>query len=559
MRMLGGIGTRLFGRNRVASEPSAGPVVAGSPARPSTVGTTPGQRQDALIRSNQLLSDRLNRSRTALEQVRTTFDDPTTTSFGRGTSVAHAARELGSTLRSVDELDTQLGQALGGTSAYRATLGSATGRTLVNGTRATARALTPAAETAGAIADLAKVQAQAARDFTDWQRVMADPSATSSARLAATARATQSASKLVTQQHATLSAIRAADSSYLQNPTYARIQRSMSDSRAMQAIGRLNGRAVQAAAVTGTAAGAILGAVTLPTAFQGVQTTYQKLAATLADPTSTRDQDLGAIADFSRATATTVQGMAGLQSSVVALSDMSRLSAFLGRTIAQPGSVVAQLGHGVSTAFRVLGPVADVGLFVADAVKLRTVFSDPAASGWDRFRSVLAVGLDVLKIGSWLMPQTAMLRVATLGLSTAQLLLAASDFARMLGPSVKTWTQTLSDAVRDPGAALRASGQALVSGALWASSKVVQAADGLTWSVTHPGEAVALAGARIQHVGASLGRFVGVMRDSAAVVNGQSPPPEAQPPVQTLPPAQPGSLLPGMAPVLEQTPVPTMP
>lgn len=527
--MLGGIGT-IFGRRRVAVEPvAASPTVAaapGAPARPPL-----SLRQDALIRSNQLLTDRLTRSRTALEQVRTSFDDPSLSTVARGTTVASAARELGGTLRTVEDLNGQLNQAFGDTRVYRSTLGSATGQTLVNGTRATARVITPVAESAGALADLARAQSQAMRDISEWQRVLADPSATSSARLAATARATQSASKLVTQQHATLAALRAADANYLQNPTYQKIQRSMTDSRAMQAIGRVNGRAVQAAAFTGTAAGAVLGAITLPTAFQGIRTTYDRLATTLADPTATRDQQLGSIADFSRATATTVQGVAGLQSSLVALSDMTRLSDFLGRTIAPSGSVLAQAGQGFSNAMRLLGPVADMGLFVADAVKLRTVFSDPASSGWDRFRAVLALGLDTLKIGSWLLPQTAMLRVATLGISTAQLVLAASDFARMLGPSFKTWGQSLSEALRDPGAALRTTGQSLLSGVTWASSKVVQAADGLAWSVTHPGEAARLAGDRLRQAGASIASFVGVMRDSAAVVQGEAPavPPVVQP------------------------------
>jgi hypothetical protein len=520
---------------------------------------TAAQRQEALIRSNQILSDRLVKSRTALEQVRTTFDDPTVTGMGRGSSMAYAARELGQTLRSVDDLQGQLGHAMGGSSAYRATLGSASGQTLINSTRATARVITPAAETAAAMADLAKAQSQALRDVTDWQRLMGDPTATASTRLAATARATQSASKLVTQQHTTLAALRAADANYLQNPIYGKIERSMADSRAMQAIGRVNGRAVQVAAMTGTAAGAVLGAITLPTAFQGVKTTYENLGKTLADPTATRDQDLGAVADFSRATATSVQGIASLNASMMALSDMTRFSSFLSRTVAQPGSVMAQLGQGVSTTLRILGPVADVGLFVADAVKLRTVFADPSSSGWDRFRSVLALGLDVLKIGSWLMPQTALLRTATLGISTAQLILAASDFARMLGPSVKSWAQTVTDAIQDPGATLRASGQAVVSGALWASAKVVQAADGLSWSVTHSVEAVALAGNRLQQAGDSLGRFFGVLRDSAAVVNGQSPHTELPLPVQTIPPAQPDSLLPVKAPVFEQAPVAAMP
>lgn len=491
-------------------------------------------RREAIIKSSDLLRDRFVRSGASLSELDRTLSNPNADTWTRTSAVAGASREFGKTLRTVDALNEQLEVVMGDSPVYQRLARSGSGQALLNTTRAAARTIAPVADVAGAMTDLSRAQAQAARDFSEMQRVLADPAATSSLKIAATARATQSASNYVNQQRAAIKAIQAADANYLSNPTYQRLTANVRDSRTARILDKIDNvltpttmKVVQAA---GTGAGVVLGVITLPKLVQSVQTSYRNLKTTLDDRMATQDQKLDAVADLSRATAGTIQGVQGLRMSVTGLADMARSSSLLGPLMGRMGSagVLARTGTWFTRIMGVLSPIADVGMLVANSVKLKHTMKDPTATFWTKARAILNVGLDGLKLATWLMPQTAALRLAYMGASFFQLGLATYDFGHSIVPALKK----LGNAVLHPVEAVRAMGKAIGEGMLFVSNKVYAAAEALEWAVFHPGEAMRAVGAKVSGMVAGAKEVGSVLKQSAQVVDSSakgmvSPPPGA--------------------------------
>ncbi|MBO9542377.1 hypothetical protein J7643_17435 [bacterium] len=482
-------------------------VAAGGGAQPAN--WLAGSQGEALLNSSNMLRDTFVRSSSAVSNL----DSAVSNAATRPVSLADASRDLGNTLKTVDKLGKEMNVVLGRSNQ------AATGKAFVG--------ITTVTDTAGAFADLSRSQAAAARDLAELQRVLADPNATSALKLAATARATQSASTYVRHQQGAINAIKAADAHYLSNPTYQRMTAEMRDSGMMRFLGKvdevLSPGVLKAAQVAGTSAGLVLGVVAVPTMVKSVGTTYDRLRDTLADDNATRDQKIDAIADLSRATAGTIQGVEGVRLSLTSLGELAANSRLFGGVMGRLQGVgaLAKAGSWFTRFMRVLSPVADVGMLIADGVKLKHVFSDANATGWDKARAILNVGLDGLKLATWLIPGTAALRTAYIGASFLQLGLAAYDFGHSMGPTLKKVGSAAVNTVLHPVQTARAAGNALGEGMLYVSNKVYGAAELLERAVLHPvetakdvGEAASGAIAKVREVG-------GVFRDSAAVVKAQ--------------------------------------
>lgn len=505
-------------------------------------------RREALISSNTMLRDRFVKSGSSLTELSTAFEAPATLAT-RGTAVARAGRELSRSLDTAGKLGDELNHVLGDSPTYQKALASPVGKGFVGVTRAASATVAPVAETAGAVADLTKVHAQALKDFTDWQRVLADPHAAPALKIAATARATQSASALVAQQRTTLQVIAQADANYLTNPAYQKLTANMRESGSLRLVARMNGMLkpglLKAAEVAGTSAGFVLGVITLPTMVASVQTTYTKLAATMADGGATDDQKLDAIADLSRATAGSVQGVEGIRRSGEALFKLAASSERLGGVAARVQSIglVSQTASWFTRIMKVLSPVADLGMLIADGVKLKHVMADAKADGWTKARAILSVGLDGLKLATWLLPQTALVRLGYLAASFLQLGLAARDFGHSFGPFLGKVMRATGQVLTHPAEAFKAAGQALGQGMLYVSRQVYQAADLLELGLQHPSEAAARISAQVQRWWTSMRQVGTVLQGSAQVVSTQARGLKAAPA-----PTQPAATPPVLAP-----------
>lgn len=502
-------------------------------------------RREALISSNTMLRDRFERSSSTLGEIRKTFSDPQATLGARGAVMASAGRELTRTIKTTEDLGSQLNVILGDSPTYQNVVNSAVGQGFMTVTKATVATVGPVAETAGAIADLTRAQSQAVSDFAAMQHVLADAHATTALKIAATARATQSASAFVTQQRTTLQVIQQADVDYQSNPAYQKLTANMRESGSLRLLSRVNGflkpSFVKAAAVAGTGAGFVLGVVTLPTMIRGVQSSFAKLQTTLSDAKSTHDQKLDAIADLSRASAGSVQGVEGMRRSIEGLTQYAAESKSLGAITARVQSIglVSETASWFTKIMRVLSPIADVGMLVADGVKLKHVWDDPKANGWSKARAILSVGLDGLKLGTWLMPQTALVRVGYLGASFMQLGIAAYDFSNGFLPFMTKVGHGVTQAFTHPQEAMRAAGQALGEGLTYVSQSIYRAAGALAFGLAHPAEAMQAVGQKLHDWWSGAQQVGGVLKESALEVKGGAASKTAMSPVAPSPGAVP--------------------
>lgn len=411
-------------------------------------------------------------------------------------AVGESARNVGNALRNANDLQNSINELVGGKlPSGMLTVGQAATRSIV-----------PLTDAAGALADLARAQTQAINDFTEMQRVLANPASTSAMRIAATAKATQSASNFIRKQDTFLKSLDAADRALLaSNPTYAKLTQDTREMRAMKAIGRMSSttmsRLLKAAEVGGSAAGLTLSAIAFPKMIDAVGDSYRQLHATFSDPDATEDQRLGAVADLGRATATTIQTVEGMRLSFSTLARVAQESRLLGPAATKIAST--RLIRFSSTAFGkamgVLMPIADVGLFAANSVKAWQTLKDDNATFGAKARSILAVGLDGLKLATYLLPMTQGLRMAYLGASIASMSLSLWDFGHQLAPTVKTIGAAFVEAVMDPKTALKKVANAAEEGVMTVVRGVKAVATALWKAVTHPGETFANAKVKVEN------------------------------------------------------------
>lgn len=346
-------------------------------------------------------------------------------------------------------------------------LKGAAGHSFSNATRANVRVMLPAVDTAGALADWSLSQTKAMQDFTELQRLLVDPSVPPALKLAAAAKATQSASAFVTKQQVLVNTIRETDENYLSNATYQRLTQDARASASVRALSELDQavmpRVLRFAQVAGTSAGVVVGVLTLPKLVQGVKASYKQLQEALYGSHVTGEKRLDAVADFSRASAGTLQGVQGLHMSLVGLGELAQSSKTFGglATRIQSFGVVSRTNSWITGFLRVLSPLADTGMLVADLVKLKHALTDPQATFWTQVRMGVNVGIDALKLGSWLMPQTAAIRFFYLGTSYAQLGLTVYDFGQTLlgthapkSPVVPASTESMLSSIKHVGATL---------------------------------------------------------------------------------------------------------
>lgn len=452
--------------------------------------------QDSLVLTSQLLSGGVNAN-------------PVIT-------LGDSARNLGNTLRGANQLQSSLDQFVGGKLPDG----------MLKVAQDATRSVVPFTDAAGALADVARAQTRALNDFTELQRVLADPSSTSALRIAATARATQSASDFIRKQDALLKSLDTADAALLaKNPLYAKMTEDTRQMKAVKAIGRMSSttmsRLMKAAEVGGSAAGLTLAAIAFPKTLAAVGNSYEQLHEAFQDPHATEDQRLGAVADFGRATATTIQTVEGMRLSFSTLGRLAQESRLLGPAASKVAStrLIRFSSTALGKAMGVLMPIADVGLFAANGVKAWQTFKDSQASFGAKARSILAVGLDGLKLATYLLPMTQGIRMAYLGASLISTSLALWDFGHQFAPKAKAMGAAFVEAVMDPKAAIQKVANAAEEGLMTVARGVKAAASAVWGAVSHPLDSLSSAKEKVHGMVEGGREVAGTLADAARFVD----------------------------------------
>lgn len=396
--------------------------------------------------------------------------------------VGDTARGLGNTLRGANQVQGHLNELMGGKIPPGvARTGQAASRIL------------PFTDAAAAMADVARSQTRALNDFAELQRVLSDPASTSALRIAATARATQSASDFIRKQDTLLKNLSAADDVLLaNNPAYAKLTQDTRQMKAVKALGRMSSgtmsRLMKAAEVGGSMAGLTLSAIAFPKLVRAVGDSYDKLHTAFQDPGATEDQRMGAVADLGRATASSIHAVEGMRLSFSTLSRVAGSSRLLGSAVTKVAStrLVNFSSTFLGRAMGVLMPIADIGMFAANGVKAWQTLKDESSTFGAKFRSILAVGLDGLKLATYLLPMTQGLRMAYLGASIASLSLATWDFGRSALPTVKKVGSVIVDAVMHPKETLQRVANAAQEGVMTVARGIKEGASAIWNAFKNP-------------------------------------------------------------------------
>ncbi|MBM3259519.1 MAG: hypothetical protein FJY99_07220 [Candidatus Sericytochromatia bacterium] len=292
------------------------------------------------------------------------------------------------------------------------------------------------ADVASSVAGLARSHEAAIRDFNDLQRVLLDPYATTSMRILASAKATQSAATFVDQQSKLLSSMSAADRAYLSaSPVYGKLTQPARP--LMHLLGRTNetlAPLTRTVAFAGSVAGVGLGVVTLPGLVKGTVAAGGRMMDVLDNPSASNMDKANAVADTTRGAAGVIIAGNGIRTGLETIHGLMR-GAQAGTSVG--GSLLGRVAGALGRVMKVLLPVADVGMVIADSVHMVKLAKDAKATTGDRVRQGLLVALGALKLTLYLLPQSLFLRGAYIAASAGQVGLTAWSFAREAWPKVR--------------------------------------------------------------------------------------------------------------------------
>jgi hypothetical protein len=292
------------------------------------------------------------------------------------------------------------------------------------------------ADVASSVAGLARSHETAIRDFNELQRVLLDPHATTSMRILASAKATQSAATFVDQQSKLLSSMSAADRAYLAaSPVYGKLTQPARP--LMQLLGRTSetlAPLTRTVAVAGSVAGVSLGVVTLPALVKGTVAAGGRMMEVFENPASSNMDRANAVADTTRGAAGVIIAGNGIRTGLETIHGAMH-GAQAGTSVG--GSLLGRVAGALGRVMKVLLPVADVGMFIADSVHMVKLAKDAKATTGDRVRQGLLVALGALKLTLYLLPHNLFLRGAYIAASAGQVGLTAWSFAQEAWPRMR--------------------------------------------------------------------------------------------------------------------------
>lgn len=450
------------------------------------------QKASAVAEDAIRLSDSLKLSQQALLKAQKAVASGSSST--QTVAIGELSRQLGNTLKSGNKLQSEIGGAVfSNNSIYAAANKGITGA--VNG-------VTPITDLAGSVADLANSQLQAAKDFAAMQKVLTDPKATMAMKLTASAKATQSASSFIQRQDALMKSISAADDVYLQqSETYRKLTDKTRNAKfvvlASGANKQIMQKALHAAAIGGTSAAFVLSALSLPSLMVSTKTNWDKLLQTVDNPDSSLLDMADSLANTTKAGAGAVYAVQGLNASFEGIMTAVKQGEHLGKLVAKAeGSVLVNnplVAFSKTTFGKIMNfllPIADAGMALADTMRAYHTFHDPKATVRDKARAVLDVGLDFIKVLTYMIPQTRAMRYAYIGASFAQMGLATWDFAHAIKPTLAKAGAAIVDAATHPGETMKAIGGAVQEGVMWVKKKVQAGAEWVENLFENPDQAM---------------------------------------------------------------------
>lgn len=386
------------------------------------------QKLDAISGTMTSISDNLKLSQEALQKTQQAFSSGS--AFNQSMAIGSLSKQLGSTLRNSYKLQSEIGS----TFSENAITASSKASSTIEG-------IAKVTDVAGAFTELASAQSEATKDFYEMQKVLMDPAASVTAKIAASAKATKSASSFITKQNSFLKTLTPAEKAILaESDEFQALTQphksaplaflsKVTESKAMQ-------KALYAAEVGGSSAGFVLSAISLPKLVTGTKDRYAEMVKALENPNATDQQKIDSIAETARAGAGSVYAVKGIGDSftglVTALKKSDRLAPLIAKAEGSSfvnNSLVAFSKTTIGKIVNFLLPIADVGIAMADSVKAYETYQNKDATFSQKARATLDVGFDLIKVLTYMLPQTRAMRYAYMGASFAQMGLATWDIA----------------------------------------------------------------------------------------------------------------------------------
>jgi hypothetical protein len=171
-----------------------------------------------------------------------------------------------------------------------------------------------------------------------------------------------------------------------------------------------------------------MAAVALPALTASAVRRNTKAVMTMADGTSTSGQRIAALKDAAYTDAALIYTTAAVPAAIKTLATTGAAKSFATRmaTSAQKTGAYRATGK----AAKVMTPVADATLLVADGLHLYTTMTSPAARGSAKARAALNVGLDALKLGLYACPRTRAVQLAYTAAGVTQFAFAVHGLLR---------------------------------------------------------------------------------------------------------------------------------
>jgi hypothetical protein len=228
----------------------------------------------------------------------------------------------------------------------------------------------------------------------------------------------------------------AADRAYLAaSPVYGKLTQPARP--LMQLLGRTSetlAPLTRTVAVAGSVAGVSLGVVTLPALVKGTVAAGGRMMEVFENPASSNMDRANAVADTTRGAAGVIIAGNGIRTGLETIHGAMH-GAQAGTSVG--GSLLGRVAGALGRVMKVLLPVADVGMFIADSVHMVKLAKDAKATTGDRVRQGLLVALGALKLTLYLLPHNLFLRGAYIAASAGQVGLTAWSFAQEAWPRMR--------------------------------------------------------------------------------------------------------------------------
>lgn len=232
-----------------------------------------------------------------------------------------------------------------------------------------------------------------------------------------------------------------------------------------------------------TVAGLGLSAAALPGLTKKVATSFAELGTLVHDPNATTDQRLDKVEELTRASAGTVFSAQGVVVGAKGVANILGRNATIASGFAKVGAspITRFISSPIGKVFNVLLPIADGAVLIGEAIATRRTFNDPTATGEQKARKALDLGLATLKAAFWIFPQVRFLRSIYGVVGLGQLGLTLWDLRKEMGPKLVQAAKTAAWGVTHPVQAAKAVGS-------WFNNTVGAAAK-WTWSkVSNPAQ-----------------------------------------------------------------------